>query len=67
MYLHCTNDWNCGYRCKAEATILETLVPSRCPSPTVHIKLSPWLKQRVELENQGQIRLIDEPKKEPKR
>tara|TARA_R110002012_G_scaffold321621_2_gene550158 strand:- start:3209 stop:3457 length:249 start_codon:yes stop_codon:yes gene_type:complete len=67
FYLHCTNEFECGYRCKATANISETLTPSYRPNPDINIKLSSWLKQKVKLEDQGQIRLIDEPKKEPKR
>lgn len=67
LYLHCTNEFKCGYRCKAALSVSETLAPSYCPNPAVNIKLSPWLKQKLGLENQGQIRLIEEPKKEPKR
>lgn len=64
LYLHCTNEFRCGYRCKAALSVAETLAPSYCPNPNVNIKLSPWLERKVRLEDQGQIRLIEDPKKE---
>ena len=67
LYLNCTNEFSCGYRCKVEANISETLVPSYLVNADVNIKLSPWLERKVRLESQGQMRLIDEPKKEPKK
>ncbi|WP_193092171.1 ogr/Delta-like zinc finger family protein [Halomonas colorata] len=66
LYLHCTNEFKCGYRCKAALSVSETLAPSYCPNPDVDIKPSPWLMRRLGLEAQGQIRLGEflPPKKE---
>nr|WP_273544567.1 ogr/Delta-like zinc finger family protein [Halomonas profundi] len=70
LYLHCTNEFECGYRCKAALSISETLAPSYRPSPTVNIKLSPWLVRKMHkdvLEAEGQIRLILDARKEAKK
>lgn len=63
LYLHCTNEFRCGYRCKGRVSLDETLAFSYSPNPDVNIKPSPWLEKKLFLEAQGQIRLIDEPKK----
>jgi len=69
LYLYCTNEWECGYRCKGRVSLDETLVPSHRPNPNVNIRPSNWLLQKLALEAQGQISLGDfkSPKKEPKR
>lgn len=70
LYLHCANEFECGFRCKSGLGVIETLAPSYKPNPDINIKFSPWLKRQVRLEDQGQMRLgIDSQakKKEPKR
>ena len=68
LYLHCTNEFKCGYRCKSELTLTETLAPRYCPNPAVNIRPSNWLLQKLALEAQGQIRLGEATtkKEEPK-
>ena len=67
LYLHCTNEFGCGYRVKSELTLIETLAPSYRPNPAVNIQLSPWLKRHAKLEDEGQIRLILDARKEAKK
>ncbi|WP_447529834.1 ogr/Delta-like zinc finger family protein [Vreelandella sp. TE19] len=57
LYLNCTNEFECGYRCKATFAVTETLAFSYCPNPDVDIKPSAWLQRQVGLEAQGQMRL----------
>lgn len=66
LYLHCTNEFACGFRCKASLGIIETLAPSYQPNPNVNIKFGAWLKRQIRLEAEGQMRLGIEhpPKKE---
>lgn len=66
LYLHCTNEFECGYRCKGRVTLDETLAFSYCPKAGVNIKPSPFMKRKWGLEAHGQMPLIDEPKKEAK-
>jgi len=68
LYLYCTNEFKCGYRCKGRVSIDETLVPSHCPNPDVNIRPSNWLLGKMALEAQGQIRLagFKPTEKEPK-
>lgn len=69
LYLYCTNEFKCGYRCKGRVSLDETLVPSHCPNPDVNIRPSNWLRQKMALEAQGQIQLggFKSTKKESKR
>lgn len=50
LYLHCSNEFECGYRCKANLSMTETLAPSRQPNPEVDIKTSSWLLHQVRLD-----------------
>ncbi|WP_083001931.1 ogr/Delta-like zinc finger family protein [Halomonas sp. GT] len=70
LYLHCTNEFKCGYRCKGRVTLSETLAPSYRPNPSVNIKMSPWVMRKMHqeiLESEGQIRLILDARKEAKK
>ncbi|MBT2784785.1 MULTISPECIES: ogr/Delta-like zinc finger family protein [unclassified Halomonas] len=66
LYLHCTNEFACGFRCKASLGIIETLVPSYQPNPNVNIKFGAWLKRQIRLEAEGQMRLGIEEITKPK-
>ncbi|WP_185859019.1 ogr/Delta-like zinc finger family protein [Vreelandella nanhaiensis] len=66
LYFNCSNEFGCGFRCKGGVTLDETLAFSYCPDPGVDIKPSPWLKRKLFLEAQGQIRLINDHMKELK-
>ncbi|MCA8865579.1 MULTISPECIES: ogr/Delta-like zinc finger family protein [unclassified Halomonas] len=57
LYLNCTNEFACGFRCKASLGIIEEIVPSYQPNPDVNIKQGAWLKRQIRLEEQGQMRL----------
>lgn len=57
LYLNCTNEFACGFRCKASLGIIETIVPSYHPNPHVNIKFGAWLKRQIRLEAEGQMRL----------
>ncbi len=67
LYLHCANEFGCGFRCKSGLGILETIAPSYQPNPNINIKLSPWLKRQVKLEEEGQMRLGIEDLSQSKR
>ncbi|MGE6581944.1 ogr/Delta-like zinc finger family protein [Vreelandella aquamarina] len=57
LYLNCTSEFACGFRCKASLGIIETIVPSYRPNPDVNIKFGAWLKRQIRLEAEGQMRL----------
>ncbi|WP_422822560.1 ogr/Delta-like zinc finger family protein [Vreelandella venusta] len=59
LYFHCSNEFECGYRCKGRVTLDETLAFSYCPKAGVNIKPSPFMKRKWKLEEQGQIPLIE--------
>lgn len=66
LYMHCSKEFECGFRCKSALGVIETLAPSYQPNPNVHIKFGAFLKRQIRLEEQGQMRLglETQPKKE---
>lgn len=50
LYLHCSREFECGYRCKADLNVTETLAPSRTPNPDIDVKTSSWLMRQVRLD-----------------
>ncbi|MGP9500244.1 ogr/Delta-like zinc finger family protein [Halomonas sp. AOP43-D1-4] len=50
LYLHCTNEFDCGFRAKAHLEFVHNLAPSRCPNPKVKLLTSPWVLNQMRLD-----------------
>ncbi len=50
LYLHCTNEFDCGFRAKAHLEFVHNLAPSRCPNPSVKLITSPWVLNQMTLD-----------------
>ncbi|UYF99361.1 ogr/Delta-like zinc finger family protein [Halomonas sp. GD1P12] len=50
LYLHCTNEFDCGFRGKANLEFVHTLTVSRCPNPDVYLLTSPWVLKQMKLD-----------------
>lgn len=54
LYLYCTDEVHCGFRCTGDVTITSTLLPSMSPNPNIeNIPLDPSILKALELTNEN--------------
>lgn len=49
LYMHCVNQFECGFRAVAQLELVRELAPARKPNPAARLDVSPWLTSQIRL------------------
>lgn len=49
LYMHCVNQFECGFRAVAQLELVRELAPSRRPNSSARLDVSPWLTNQIRL------------------
>lgn len=55
LYMHCVNQFTCGFRAVGQLELVRELAPSRQPNPEARLGVSPWLTSQIRLGLENRI------------
>lgn len=50
LYMHCVNQFTCGFRAVGQLELVRELAPARKPNPSARLDVSPWLTNQIRLD-----------------